>query len=151
MVVGSQLLTIMDTQPVLFHFYLATFSLKMMTKQWCHHSLLPGGWTLGADSRERPSRAQFGTFKLAMETQINTVWFDSAWPKVLMEMPHKTHSHCVLTKRTVWHFLSGFNSWFYLSISRHLKPFGCKFRLKNKHTAYIVYRDIVVKMIGQWE
>ena len=89
--------------------------------------------------------------KLAMETQINTAWFDSAWPKVLMETPRKTRSHCLLTKRTVWHFLAGFSCWFYLSISRHLKPFGSKFRLKNQHTAYIVHRDIVVKMIGQWE
>ena len=86
-----------------------------------------------------------------METQINTAWFDSAWPKVLMETPRKTRSHCLLTKRTVWHFLAGFSCWFYLSISRHLKPFGSKFRLKNQHTAYIVHRDIVVKMIGQWE
>lgn len=55
-----------------------------------HHCHLEVGWAcFGLTPETVNFWAQLSMFKLVMETQINAAWFDSAWPKVLMEKPYK--------------------------------------------------------------
>lgn len=52
---------------------------------------------LWPDFRDGQSRVQLGTFKLVMEMEINTAWFDSVEPKVLMEKGERFPWRSVIT------------------------------------------------------